>query len=151
MCQNSNAISFVVTTVLGDSTSSFSYHAYCQDGPLSQSAIYRPFALTRDSQGNIYISDTMNNNIRKISIRTGIVSTFAGPACSNGASSTTGRADGKGTNAKFFAPKGIAIDSTGNIYVADEFNSIIRKITPDKAFAIKIYFPCVFNLNNIPK
>jgi DNA-binding beta-propeller fold protein YncE len=73
-----------------------------------------------DNQGNLYVADFGNNEIRKITA-TGVVSTFAG-------STSGGFADGNGTSARFLAPAGIAIDNHGNLYVADQANCAIRKI-----------------------
>ena len=71
---------------------------------------------------NVYVADAGNNLIRKIS-PSGIVSTLAG----NG---TQGSANGMGTTASFFAPAGVAVDATGNVYVADYGNNMIRMINP---------------------
>jgi len=75
-----------------------------------------------DSSGNVYVADYGNNRIRKITPAGG-VSTFAGDG-------TAGHADGTGTEAKFNSPSGVAVDSSGNVYVADYANNRIRKITP---------------------
>jgi sugar lactone lactonase YvrE len=80
------------------------------------------FGVSVDSTGNVYVADTYNNMIRKIT-PDGVVSTFAG--------STPGSTDATGTNAKFNSPNGLAVDSIGNVYVADSGNNKIRKITPD--------------------
>ena len=82
-----------------------------------------PFGITIDENNNLYITDIGNNNIRKISSQM-IVTTIAGQV---GAS---GYADGVGTQATFNVPRGICCDVLGNIYIADTYNYIIRKITP---------------------
>ena len=91
------------------------------DGQGSQAKFDSPMAVAADSSGNIYVSDFNNNKIRKIT-PDGTVSTLAG--------STQGFADGKGANAQFYNPYGIALDGGGNVYVTDR-NYKIRKITPD--------------------
>jgi sugar lactone lactonase YvrE len=91
---------------------------------LSTAQFNGPEGVVIDSSGNLFITDTNNNRIRKITTN-GVVSTFAG--------STPGLLDGNGTNARFNAPKGIAIDSSGNLYVVDSSNVCIRKVTPGGA------------------
>ncbi len=76
-----------------------------------------------DSAGNVYVADTNNHTIRKIT-RSGIVSTLTGAA------NIAGSADGAGGAARFELPSGVAVDSAGNVYVADFYNATIRKITP---------------------
>ncbi|MGZ3812377.1 MAG: putative Ig domain-containing protein [Mucilaginibacter sp.] len=83
-----------------------------------------PQQLIGDSQGNLYITDTNNNAIRKISAD-GTVTTFAGSL--TGAS---GYQDGADVSALFNFPDGITIDATGNLFVSDYNNNMIRKITP---------------------
>ena len=78
-----------------------------------------------DSAGNVYVADSDNHTIRKIT-PSRVVSTFAGSAGNNGS------ADGTGSAARFNTPQGVAVDSAGNVYVADSFNSTIRKITPSR-------------------
>src|SRR3954452_14517330 len=81
-----------------------------------------PNNLALDSSGNIYIADMVNNRIRKVT-PAGMVTTFAG-------SGTYGSTNGFGTSATVAAPQGIAVDSSGNVYVGDSDNNMIRKITP---------------------
>ena len=94
------------------------------DGPGAQAQFRLPNSLAVDLSGNIFVADTGNNTIRKIT-PDGTVSTFAGVAGSHGS------ADGSGTAARFWAPFGVAVDTNGNVYAADTGNNIIRKITPD--------------------
>ncbi len=82
-----------------------------------------PAGVAVDKNGNVYVADSYNNLIRKIT-PAGAVSTFAGV---NGAS---GAINGPGLNATFNSPTGIAVDNAGNVYVADYNNNLIREITP---------------------
>lgn len=84
---------------------------------------HHPAGVTVDAVGNVYVADTDNDEIRKVSAG-GAVSTLAGVA---GAS---GSADGVGTSARFDGPSGIVADSSGNLFVADTLNHSIREITP---------------------
>ena len=79
-----------------------------------------PRGIDVDAAGNVYVADTNNFRIRKIT-PAGVVTTVAG--------STKGYADGTGTSAQFSQPYGVAVDNSGNIFVADLQNNNIRKIT----------------------
>jgi len=81
-----------------------------------------PIGITTDASGNVYVADTFNHKIRKIS-PSGFVTTIAG--------STSGFKDGKASEAQFSSPHDVAIDAFGNLYVSDTGNSRIRKITSD--------------------
>jgi len=83
-----------------------------------------PTGIAVDASGNVYVADSFNNKIRKIT-SAGIVSTLAGSI-----TNASGNLDGTGTAASFNSPKGVAVDASGNVYVADSFNHKIRKITP---------------------
>jgi sugar lactone lactonase YvrE len=95
-----------------------------KDGSGGNAQFNDPSHLAVDSSDNIYVADTNNNAIRKITPG-GIVSTFAGQL--SGASGST---NGIGTSASFYWPSGLAFDNSGNVYVADFRNDLIRMITP---------------------
>ncbi|QMV43889.1 stalk domain-containing protein [Cohnella cholangitidis] len=104
---------------LGEDEANLPYGGY-NDAELAKAAFELPSGLALDSQGNVYVADTKNNAIRKIS-KDGKVSTLAG----NG---SIGSADGVGANAAFYEPSDVAVDRQGNVYVADTLNHVIRKI-----------------------
>ena len=85
--------------------------------------VNEPFGIVADSAGNLYLADSDESTIRKISA-TGAVTTVAGSA------GLTGSNDGTGSAARFNHPEGITIDTQGNLYVVDTSNHTVRKITP---------------------
>jgi len=92
------------------------------DGIGPAASFYLPWGLAVDSASNVYVADSYNNMIRKIS-PAGVVKTIAGKK-------QKGAANGRGSEASFFHPAGIALDRQQNIYVADMGNNMIRKISP---------------------
>ncbi len=85
-------------------------------------SFYQPTGVATDASGNIYVADFRNSLIRKIS-PAGLVTTLAG-------SGTQGSANGTGVYASFYQPTSVAADASGNIYVADDGNHLIREISP---------------------
>jgi hypothetical protein len=94
------------------------------NGTGSAARFLNPLGVAVDAAGNVYVADTLNDLIRKITPK-GVVSTLAGEA------GTTGTNDGPAATALFNYPQGVAVDGSTNVYVADTGNSTIRKITPD--------------------
>lgn len=107
----------MVTTFAGSGTAGY------RDGAGSTAQFWAPYGLAVDRRGFVYVSDSANNVIRRISPG-GVVTTLAG----NG---TPGFADGPGTSALFNHPIGLAVDRDGFVYVTDSGNSAIRRISPD--------------------
>lgn len=104
-----------------------------KDGQRNTAQFNAPGGLAVDSNDNVYVADTLNHVIRKVTPQ-GIVTTFAGQQGNNGA-----YLDGSVASAKFNEPVGLVFDETGNLYVADSGNQMIRLITGNKveAFAGK--------------
>ncbi|MGZ4000951.1 MAG: NHL domain-containing protein, partial [Mucilaginibacter sp.] len=105
-----------VTTYAGTGVRGF------HDGPVASAQFSSPYGLAMDANGDIYVGDIVNNRIRKITVSTGTVSTFAG-------SGVQGLTNGAALSATFYFPCGLAFDSSGNLFVAELKNNTIRKIT----------------------
>jgi trimeric autotransporter adhesin len=109
-----------ITTIAGTGTA-----GYGGDGGAATAAMLsssRKVAV--DTAGNLYIADTGNNRIRKVTVATGIISLVAG----TGAPGSTGDG-GLAINATLNSPAGVAVDASGNVYIADTGNNKIRKVT----------------------
>jgi sugar lactone lactonase YvrE len=89
------------------------------DGQATSAKFYYPYGVAVDGSGNVYVADTGNHRIRKITA-SGNVTTLAGAGY--------GYANSQGTAARFASPTGVAVDGSGNVYVADQDNNRIRKI-----------------------
>ena len=96
------------------------------DGTGSAARLYYPKGVATDGAGNVYFADNWNHTVRRIN-PAGVVTTLAGLAGSSGSTDDTGSA------ARFYGPEGIAVDGAGNLYVADNLNHTIRKVTPNGA------------------
>ena len=112
------AVGQVITTVVGNGSSGYGG----DNGQASGAMLKSPWGVATDRLGNIYVSDNLNNRIRKIDA-TGVITTIAGTG--------TAGYNGDGipaTLAQLNVPHGIALDDSGNIYVADLYNIRVRKI-----------------------
>ena len=110
----------LITTIAGTTTPGFDGDS----GPATSAHLNLPTAITLDTTGNLYIADTANHRIRRIDATTGIITTIAG----NGTQGYSGDS-GQATAASIDSPTGLAVDTTGNLYLADTHNHRIRKIT----------------------
>lgn len=110
----------VISTYAGNGTAGFSGDG----GPATSAEINSPNGLAVDSAGNLYIGDTANSRVRKVTASTGVITTFAG----NGTKGYSGDG-GPATSAKIASPAGVAVDGAGNVYVEDFGNSDIREIS----------------------
>lgn len=88
----------------------------------SNARFSQPTGMASDGNGLLYVSDTQNHCIRKISTANNAVSTLAGSCGESGTTNSTG------TNARFSSPKGLALDGAGNLFIADSGNHVIRKL-----------------------
>ena len=111
-----------IQTVVGNSTA-----GYSGDGGAATGAeLNSPYGLFVDGQGNIFIADTENSVIREVSASAGTILTVAGTPGTTGFSGDGGAA----TSATLDLPQGVFVDASGNIFVADTFNSVIRVVSP---------------------
>ena len=108
----------VITTVAGNGTLGFSGDG----GPATSAQLSGPSNVAVDSAGNLYIVDTGNQRIRKVS--NGIITTVAG----NGAQGFSGD-NGPAIDARLYNPSAVAVDSAGNLYIADSYNNRIREVS----------------------
>lgn len=109
----------IITTIVGTGTA-----GYSGDGGDATSATLRtPRGVALDSSGNVYIGDTGNAVVRKLTIATGKIATIAG----TGISGSSGDG-GDATSAKLNAPSGVAVDTLGNVYIGDQGNCKVRRV-----------------------
>ena len=109
----------VINTIAGNGTAGYSGDS----GPAGGAELNGPYGLAIDNAANLYIADPANNRVRKVALGTGIISTVAG----KGTAGYSGNS-GPATSAELNSPVGVAADSAGNLYIADEGNNVIRKI-----------------------
>ena len=108
----------VITTVAGNGTQGYSG----DNGPATSAALFFPSGIAVDAAGNLYIADTYNHRIRKVS--NGVITTVAG----NGTGGYSGDG-GPATSAELKFPQGVTVDASGNLYIADLANYRIRKVS----------------------
>lgn len=116
-----SAATGIITTIAGNNAL-IGYSG--NGGPATNAALWHPADVGVDRSGNVYFVDQDNSVMRKVNVATGIINTMAGIPDSAGFSGDGGPA----TAAKLNFPQGIAVDSSGNVFIADFYNSRIRKV-----------------------
>jgi sugar lactone lactonase YvrE len=109
-----------ITTIAGTDVWGFSGDG----GPATSAKLYAPAEVAVDARGNVYIATYQDSRVRRVS-PDGTISTFAG----TGQPGFSGDG-GPATSAKLYAPKGVAVDGQGNVYIADSNNFRVRKVSP---------------------
>ena len=109
-----------ITTIAGNGTQGYSGDG----GPATSALVSDVIGPALDGAGNLYFADPGNNRIRKVTVSTGIITTIAG----NGTEGFSGDG-GAATSAELDSPYGVAVDSSGNVYIADSFNNRVRVVT----------------------
>src|ERR1022692_381452 len=109
----------IITTVAGNGAAGYSGDG----GPAINASFHSPSGMAVDGSGNLYIADTGNDVIRKVAAATGIVTTVAG----NGGAGYSGDG-GPASSAGLSGPQGVAVDGSGNLFVADTGNAVMRKV-----------------------
>lgn len=108
---------------------------YAGDGGAARKAkLNSPTGVAVDQHGNVYIADASNSVIREVDARTGVIRTVAGDYAKD-----QGKNDGRGgysgdggpaTRAQLNTPQGVAVDSAGDVFIADTLNNAVREVTP---------------------
>jgi len=118
----------VITTVVGYGNG---WPGYSGDGgPATEAQLHYPSGLAVDTSGNLYIADTNNNRIRKVD-SSGIITTVAGSGPTGWGQGGYSGDGGPAIEARINMPTDVAVDASGNLYIADKYNARIRKVDPN--------------------
>lgn len=114
-----DAATGVTTVVAGNGTVGFSG----DNGPATSAELDHPAGLAVDAAGDLFIADSVNNRVRRVDATTGVITTAAG----TGVAGFSGDA-GPATSAELYQPRGLAVDAKGNLFIADTYNSAVRRV-----------------------
>jgi sugar lactone lactonase YvrE len=112
-----DAVTKVITTVAGNGTAAYGG----DNGPATAASLHYPGAIALDRAGNLFIADASNNRIRRVDAKTGVIATVAG----NGSLGYSGD-NGPATSAGLYFPNDVAVDTAGDLFIADQSNRIRR-------------------------
>jgi uncharacterized protein (TIGR03437 family) len=115
----------IIATVAGNGTSGFSGDG----GPATKAAMWHPLGIAVDGSGNLFIADTTNDRVRKVSTN-GTITTVAG-----GGNSGSAGDGGPATSAQLAYPSAVAVDGSGNLFIADEHSASVRKVSANGIIA----------------
>ena len=114
-----DSVTGIIRTVAGNGQEGFSGDG----GPATEASLANPHGVEVDGEGNLFISDTTNDRIRRVDATSGLITTIAG----NGSFGRSGDG-GPATEASLGGPHSVALDADGNIYIADTFNELVRRV-----------------------
>ena len=124
-----------IDTVVGDGV-----RGSQNNDPATTAQLNNPSGVGFDAQGNLYVADLQNNLIREVNLANGNIITVAGSGIANNGTQAGAGDGGSATLAKLYYPTAVATDSLGNLYIADEFDNVIRKVTtPLSGGTISLY------------
>jgi sugar lactone lactonase YvrE len=129
-----------ITTVAGNGTASYSGDG----GAATNASLYSPCGVAVDALGDLFIADTDNQRVRRVGTN-GIITTVAG----NGTNSYSGDG-GAATNASLEYPCGVAVDASGNLFIADSGNNRIRKVTNTQGPVLALNDASAANAGKLP-
>ncbi len=114
-----------ISTIAGNGTEGFSGDG----GPATLASLLKPWDVTVDQEGNIYIADTFNHRIRRVDVQLGVITTVAGSGPTGEGKGDYSGDGGPATRARLWRPRGICVDQSGkNLYIADTLNYRIRLV-----------------------
>lgn len=122
-------VPYYITTVAGNGTAGYS--AAQDGGAATNASLNCPDGIGLDAYGNIYIAEYQNHRIRKVDVNTGVITTVAGNGVAGYNAAQNG---GPAISANLNSPRGLTLDTSGNLFIADEYNHLIRKV--DKSTGI---------------
>jgi len=136
-----NVSSGIITTAAGNGKYGFSG----DNGQATAAELSYPSGVAVDSAGDLFIADTDNNRIREVNVSSGKITTVAG----NGTAGSTVGANSLATASELYQPMGVAVDSNGNLFIADTQNDRVREVSAGKISTVAGSGTAAYNGDNI--